>query len=805
MSQHRDFKPKDDPQGTEGDDDFYGVNARLAPENVEKGYLSDGVNLRMRDRDITPRKGVLKPAWLNPATEVANGIGPVGTLYGCGMFRDPNGQEWALLAADGGVTRCKANNGLSSVILPTGVRVRSTCSFTQAFNKVYLFRGKYLHPLVMAVVDDGFEDLVPLWDAAETYVVSDPVTLLPDEVAYGPFQAISGITSAADIATVVTAAEHGYVTGADVTIRGATPAEYNGRWNITVVDVATFTFQFGGAASPATVAGTVSNMADYWKATKDTVAGESPDTTPGSWTQVWNVLPNADDAVFINNRLLVPTNYTPGATGYNTNSSYGKKDFVVGMDIGDDVHFDWTNFFRINAGSDDEITGLVKYNEDTAIVFKEKSWGVLSRVSGSLENMQLDMHGDGYGMCALRGAVVAGRDVLFASAGRGICSLQQNELGQTRSVDVPFSNDLARVVDRINWKYAEKIRLAWWDDKLFAAVPLGDGVCRTVPPPPASYTVVTGKGGVIVGAEAKYEHLIPGKVYTWVPGPNEINAHVDSYLLVSLGSNRYRALTIEAYITHTSPLVNLEFTGKFYSEVIETNNAVLVYDFRSGEAKEATQRNGSWQGYDEGSALCVKEWFQATYNGEQRLFFIGADGWVNLMEELAGGDQVEESVGGLRIEEITGSFETRGYLLGDQGPKRWKRIEPVISVWDSKFTITALSGSAYGDKVVREDQEFSRVKYLKPVGKRNYDPTNANLDFETEGRGNYSVGLVSGGVALGNGISLGTEQEVVARSAVKPGQGRYMQFRFENTQGRFRVMSWTVSAGEGARRGGIIV
>ena len=45
-------------------------------------------------------------------------------------------------------------------------------------------------------------------------------------------------------------------------------------------------------------------------------------------------------------------------------------------------------------------------------------------------------------------------------------------VGQVRSVDIPFSNDIPEIVNRINWAAADQIRVAWWDDKLYVAVPL---------------------------------------------------------------------------------------------------------------------------------------------------------------------------------------------------------------------------------------------------------------------------------------------------------------------------------------------
>lgn len=65
--------------------------------------------------------------------------------------------------------------------------------------------------------------------------------------------AITSITRAGAVATVTTTANHGLATGAVVKVAGATQAEYNGVFTITVTGAATFTYAVIGApATPAT-------------------------------------------------------------------------------------------------------------------------------------------------------------------------------------------------------------------------------------------------------------------------------------------------------------------------------------------------------------------------------------------------------------------------------------------------------------------------------------------------------------------------------------------------------------------------
>lgn len=884
MSQYRDFGPQDDPDLPVGDLRFIGVNNRLAPDQLPPGFLADGQNVRLRSGQPETRAGVVKPGWLNvvkPGLDVT--IGPVTQFRGVGNFRDPNGSEWVLIAADGAIYRHKANNARFALPLPTGVRLLSPSVPVQAFNRVYLFRGRTLQPLLLTDINTGFVDLLPRWSSAAAYQAAIlALGTAAEEVAYGPFQAVSSLTSVGQTATVVTPAEHGFVTGADVVIRGANEAAYNGRWNITVVDLNTFTFQFPGDTSPATGTIKVSNMALYWQArgtvrtpltsltrvgttatatftahgftngqyvtisgatpagyngtwviqnvtantwdyilpvdpganatgvitarTSVVLAGQSPDTNPEAWQQIFNVLPNADDALFIDNRLLVPTAYTPGATDYDSTSTYTKKDFLVAMDIGDDVHFAFTNEFRINQGSSDEILDLVKYDADTVVVVKGASWGVLTGFkSGDLSQVNLDMR-QGYGGCALRSAIAAGKNVLFPSSQRGIVSLQQTLQGETRGVDVPFSNDLEAVVKRIDWTKADKIRMAYWDDKLYAAVPLLDFQSRpaTLIPAGATYTLQQVFPGIFVSRYEITSLLTVGEAYHFTPAPAPYPSGdklgVNASFLLEEGDFVYqggRAFLFPGDKGFPEPVV-ASITAPW---VASANNAILVYDFRRGTNEDG--QPGQWDGYDTGASLCVQEFFTATYNGRLRLFFIAENGYVNLVEEAQDGDQIGDpsQVNGLNWAPIDSLADSRGYAR--ETFNRCRGVEVILGVWNARYTVATLTGAAGSRQVLRENQSFSRTKYLKPVGKPDYVEGNANGDFSTPGRGDYSVRLLGSGITPG--FSLAQFQEVVVRISARPTLARFVQIRITNNQGRLRLKGIVPALASGPRRQGVLV
>jgi hypothetical protein len=784
MVQPATFDRKATPQGEEGDSAFIGLNSRLDPDKLPPGYVAAAQNVRMRNGTIEPRLGVVKPGWVNRVNAgVDNTVNPVDEFHGAGEFRDPDSIEWTFTAADGNIFAHVPNTVRFATDLPTGVKILSRVTFTQAFNKIFCFRGKYLAPLVMPDIDTGFIDLLPHWDSATVYDADVLATgQTADEIAYGPFAAVSSLISAGDLATCVTTNPHGFITGADVTIQGATQTEYNGRFNITVVDDVTFTFQFtGSATSPATGTIKVSNMSHYWKAagskvtlstlthstttatatktahgfssgqyvtiagatpaayngtfpitvtgantftyvlpsdpgadatgtvtaqTSVTLAGQNPDTNPEAWQQIYNILPNADDAVYINNRLLVPTAYTPGTLGYDSTSTYTKKDFLVATDIQDEIHFDFINEFRINQGSDDEIVTVIKFAPDTAVVIKGKSWAVLANIGIDLSNVTLDMHTDGYGGCA-PSAVVAGKDVIFPVTQRGLVSIQQNELGQMRGVDIPFTNDIAKEVARVNWNAADKTRVAYWDDKIFWAVPIDNA---------------------------------------------------------------------------------------------SENNAMLVYDYRAGES-------GAWQGLDTGTAICPLEFFEATYGGRTRLHFIGSDGFANMVEQATSGDQVADADAPqlLSFAPIITSVDSRGYRFETEALKQFKNLQLVLANWDATFSVSTRTGAAHSLRTWITNQTFSRTAYIRPFDKPAWDETNAAGDFNTPGRGNYAVYLPGDGLSLSGSVNFGQLQELTRRVALSSSSQRYTQVTVYNSAGRAVLKSITPIAAEGQRRAGTII
>lgn len=279
---------------------------------------------------------------------------------GWGVPQPDTNLEFIIIAADNTVYYTRQNNNPIELSLPTGVSITGTVNFTQAFNKMIMFRGDDFAPLVLTSEDTGFVDMIEQWDSTKAFAVDE-------EVAFGPLASVTSITHSGGTATVTTSASHGYKTGADVTIAGANEADFNGRFNITSTGDTTFTYS-GGTGASATGTITATNNSSYYKCTTITSAGESPSTASGKWSQLSTIMPNATHGVHIANRVVAPTRYDASATSY-----LNKRDFVTCSDLLDHSHTFFDQVFRVNAGTDDEVLDVSVYDENRLLVLKSKS------------------------------------------------------------------------------------------------------------------------------------------------------------------------------------------------------------------------------------------------------------------------------------------------------------------------------------------------------------------------------------------------------------------------------------------------
>ena len=267
-----------------------------------------------------------------------------GTVYGAGIFRDPNSVEYLLVATSDGVYATKESN--PSTKLAGVSSISADVDFVQCFNVVLMFRGESLSPLMMERVDEGFK-------------------------------AISRVSSDTDI-----------------------------------------------------------------------------DENDDDGTET---IPNGSTGLFFSNRLLIPHD----------------KDVIAASD-----YLNYTRYqpvlsnFKINQGSEDELVSLVRINNSTIACFKTNSIYIVSNIYGNLSDITLDEVTREYGAVGRNSVVQVGKDVVFLSSKRGVTSLGIADNGKVTAVDVPLSDPIQPLIDRINWNYASGASAAYHNNRLYMAVPL---------------------------------------------------------------------------------------------------------------------------------------------------------------------------------------------------------------------------------------------------------------------------------------------------------------------------------------------
>lgn len=728
--------PRNVKQVADGDTRFLGIAPRLDPATLQEGMVSEARNMRFRNGVAESRKGMYKTPWANNITpEIDAKVRPFGEVHGVGVFRNPNNLEFVIIAADNTAYYTRQNNNPLELALPTGVSITGTVNFTQAFNKLIMWRGEDFAPLVMTSEDDGFEDLLQQWDSTAAYAVDD-------EVAFGPLVSVSSITHTGGVATVTTAVEHGYVTGADVTIAGSSDTEFNGRFNVTVTSTTVFTYEVTSSTSPAGGTITSTNNKDYYKCTVITSAGESPVTTSGSWSAISTIMPNSTHGVFIANRVTAPTTYDASSTAYGNH-----RQFVAVSDALDHVHSYFNQIFRVNFGSDSEILDLLVYDENRLLVLTDKD---VSMVTGYIvegtnatfgSSVAIQPVIQNYGVSGRGASVVVGSDVYFYASRRGIVSLAQTEQSKVRGVDIPLSEPIQPLIDRIDPRSEDKIRLAWWDNKLYVAAPLID----------------------LSGDDTS--------------------------------------------------------TG---------NNALLVYDFL----------NQAWSSHDSGTAICPAEFFVAQYNNSQRLFYVGTDGFINLVEENDAGDDLADLTqdDGLATTDFESYLLTRGYHTNDIDHRDFRTAAVNISTWNPNFTLKAVGDGVNESQTLVSNRTKSRVTYYRPFDAEPFQEHNANGDHSNPYREDYSVQLdvdfdtlltesgdvlcteavdgsgeaitlshegAVGGFTLGDGVQFNRMQETLESFALSTRMGRYTQLELSNISGRIKINQATLTNQQGSRAIGV--
>lgn len=167
-------------------------------------------------------------------------------------------------------------------------------------------------------------------------------------------------------------------------------------------------------------------------------------------------------------RLWLPYFYTSDAQPEQT----GNTDEIIASDILDSDTFDViSNQFKITGGTSDFITAIEPFTENTLVVFGRRSVHRLNGVSGSLADVQVNVITPDIG-CASRGSVAqVGSKIIFLSD-LGVYSLTFIDEYNLRGLEIPLSEPITPLIERINQPYIHKAVGVYFNNRYFLAVPM---------------------------------------------------------------------------------------------------------------------------------------------------------------------------------------------------------------------------------------------------------------------------------------------------------------------------------------------
>jgi hypothetical protein len=430
------------------------------------------------------------------------------------------------------------------------------------------------------------------------------------------------------------------------------------------------------------------------------------------------------------------------------------------------------NEFRINTGQTDRLERLEPLIGNRVLCFKTQSVLEVRNVGADLAEAvgPLEVTRK-YGLAAPLGVARNGANCYWITGEPAVASLRLTELNETQDTDVRLSDPLVQTFGRINGLALRGVVLEIWDGKLYVALPLDDALAH----PDA---VVSTPRRWEDGPSFDVGGLTAGQAYYFTKGNAE-------YLAYVLPDGGVATLETDGWFTPATSFVQVygEYLATWTGSVAwqrpgRTNNAIAVFDFVTG----------AWAGVDEAAGVyAVKAFLKTAYQGRERLFLIGSDGVLRLLEE-GSEDEVFTAAREIEMQPITTRVRTRAYQVGDKG--RALSWQALLKTWAPTYTIRTVRQDYNRTETLQPDVTRDNTTYAA-FGTEAWDASNANDDHGNPGREDYSVTLPEAGFNLGSGVNFDAHQTSVERVPAQD-VGWFWQLELENTQGRCEVLQASV-------------
>ena len=729
----------------DGDSGFSGVNARLDAGQLPTGVVSSAKNIRFRNGVVSPRGGIKKVYWANDtltnvgASDTSNGNHESDALFslgsaartlkskpltafsnirGVGRFDNPtNGVSWLLVATSTTIYGIRENNEILK--LQVGLTIPENVEFVQCFNVVVMFRGDKKTPLVMENREDGFHEVTnPITQFAfsAAAVANSTITLISTNQTSKTYIAkASGTTGALDGSNVIFllgSSASDSATNLKTAIESANG--HDGQLLVTANSARVVIAQFQAGDAGKTDITTASNFTNSTNPNPDSAFSggqfNSDVALDENDTDGTESIPNADTGVYFQNRLLIPHS----------------RDLVAVSD-----YLNYTRYqpvlsnFRINQGSEDKLVALMKYDQTTVICFKEHSVYAVKNIYGNLVDTFLDELTRTSGLIGKKAVITVGKDIWYLSDQRGVISLSVSESGKLQGLDVPISEPIQPLIDRINWKAATNAVAAYHQSRYYLAVPI-DGAEKNNAVFVYDFknqawsgydqSDQIGKAGTCSNATYKNDRTCVLGSGTWTAETGILDMFTFSYL----GAERLFFLTTDGF-------VNL------YDDAMYSGDADEGVDITNTSTRNITQTNISTEVISRGYSFNSIDFKQFT----QVDFQIATNGVVG-------------ATGITLTAQFDGVSENSSILTNEDGTTKYIN--------------------------------FSRTKYDKPFDKANFVESNVSDDYMTKFRQDYSTVLTTALNPNTTGFDPDAKQESTHKARFN-GRGRFVQYKITNDLG----------------------
>ncbi len=430
---------------------FIGVDANSDPGLMKPGFVSDAQNRRFVSGVATPRKGTVVMPWANKQAEYWNHTKTYedGDLVRFSGFQISDGYRQLALTSDTAV-------GITptSTVGPMSSNLKTNASNAEPAGPYFEANQQTLNGYPITAYDSQ-TNLVTLnssWDEKGALYLKYPGTIYgasnfetPNGVEHLIIATSQGIFATSPDSFSEEVKVNGYLYG-----NASYPTITNGV-RVRFVQCFNNLIMFRGDDLPPLVL--TQNILDGFQSITQTDTPEADENESDGTERI----PNSTTGLFFGNRLIIP---------------FGRDEVAVSDYLNYTRYQPIRSAFRVNTGSSDKLVAVFKFDPNTLLVFKEASVYAVRNVYGDLADAQLDQLTDQYGCAAERSIVSAGSDVIFLSDQRGVVSLRQSVAGETQSVDVPLSQPIQPIIDRIDWTKAGDAVGAYSNNKYYLAVPL---------------------------------------------------------------------------------------------------------------------------------------------------------------------------------------------------------------------------------------------------------------------------------------------------------------------------------------------